>query len=126
MLRLFLVSLSCLLIYTRVLAQQQAPSATPDAPTAVQQPTGPGPTNPLQGGFAMFLTLQKKSVVFPDLATAHGQLSSGKKCELAANDSVAVSTIGGALAGSAIGQAGNRPAEYGQEPGGYGKRFGAD
>jgi hypothetical protein len=102
---LFLASLSCLLIYTRVLAQHQAPSATPDAPTDVQQPTEPGPTNPLQSGVAMFLTLQKKSVVFPDLATAHGQLSSGNKCELAANDSVAVSTIGGALVGSAVGQA---------------------
>jgi hypothetical protein len=123
---LFLASLSCLLIYTRVLAQHQAPSATPDAPTDVQQPTERGPTNPLQSGVAMFLTLQKKSVVFPDLATAHGQLSSGNKCELAANDSVAVSTIGGALVGSAVGQARNRPAGYGQEPGGYGKRFGAD
>jgi hypothetical protein len=124
---LFLVSLPLLLISIHVPAQQQAPSDTPDAPTAVQQPTiERGPTNPLLSGVAMFLTLQKKSVVFPDLATAHGQLSSWNKCELAANDSVAVSTIGGALAGSAVGQARNRPAGYGQEPGGYGKRFGAD
>jgi hypothetical protein len=38
----------------------------------------------------------------------------------------AVSTIGGALVGAAFGQLRNRPAGYGQEFGGYGKRFGAD
>jgi hypothetical protein len=123
--RLFLVSLSFLLMSTYVLAQQ-TPSNMPDSPPPAQQPNiERGPANPLQSGVAMFLTLQKKSVVFPDLATAHGQVSTWNKCELAANDSVAVSTIGGALSGSAVGQARDGPAGYGQEPGGYGKRFGA-
>jgi hypothetical protein len=125
--RLFLVSLSFLLISTHVLAQQQAPSDTPGASSTLQQPTVErGSSNPLQSSVAMFLTLQKKSVMFPDLATAHGQLSIWNKCELAANDSVAVSTLGRALVGSAVGQARNRPAGYGQEVGGYGKRLGAD
>lgn len=125
--RLFLVTLSCYLVCSDVVAQARPPAETPDAPSAVQQAsTQRESTNPLQSGVAMFLTLQKKSVVFPDLATAHGPLSSWNKCELAANNSVAVSTIGGALVGAAFGQVRNRPAGYGQEFGGYGKRFGAD
>lgn len=122
-----LVALSCYLMCAPLIAQQAQPTITPDAPSAPQQPTAERePSNPLQSGVAIFLTLQKESVVFPDLATAHGQLSSWNKCELAANNSVALSTFGGALAGAAIGQARNRPAGYGQEFGGYGKRFGAD
>jgi len=74
----------------------------------------------------MFLTLQKKSRVFPDLATARGPLSNWDKCRLAANNSVALSTIGGALLGSAVGQARNSPSGYHQGFEGYSKRFGAD
>jgi hypothetical protein len=74
----------------------------------------------------MVLTLQKKSSIFPDLATGQKQLSGWDKCKLAANASVAPSTIGAALLGSVIGQIRNAPTGYGQEAGGYGKRFGAD
>ena len=124
---LSLVALSGYLICAPLMAQQGQPADMPNAPSAAQQPTGrQEPSNPLQSGVAIFLTLQKESVVFPDLATAHGQLRSWNKCELAANNSVALSTFGGAFAGAAIGQLRNRPAGYGQEAGGYGKRFGAD
>ena len=85
-----------------------------------------GSYNAVRSGVAMFLTLQKKSAVFPDLATARGPLSNWDKCKLAANNSVALSTIGGALLGSAFGQARTSPGGYGQELGGYGKRLGAD
>ncbi len=125
--RLSLIALSGCLICTDVIAQRRLPADTPDAPAAVQQSgTERETTNPLQSGVAMFLTLQKESVVFPDLATAHGRLSSWNKCELAANNSVALSTFGGVLVGASVGQARNKPAGYGQELGGYGKRFGAD
>lgn len=125
--RPLLVACVCCLICRAGLAQQGESGAIPDAPSATQQSeTGPEATNPLQSGVAMFLTLQKKSVVFPDLATARGPLSSWDKCKLAANNSVALSTIGGALLGSAFGQARNSPGGYGQELGGYGKRLGAD
>jgi hypothetical protein len=124
---LFLVALSCYLICADVMAQAPHTAETPDAPSAVQQgSTQRESANPLQSGVAMFLTLQKKSVVFPDLATTHGPLSSWNKCELAANNSAAVSAVGGALVGAAFGQLRNRPAGYGQEFGGYSKRFGAD
>jgi hypothetical protein len=123
----FLIALSWYLMSAGVMAQAGQATETPDPPSAVQQAsTQRESNNPLQSGVAMFLTLQKKSVVFPDLATAHGPLSSWNKCELAANNSVSVSTFGGALVGAAFGQVRNRPAGYGQELGGYGKRFGAD
>ena len=75
---------------------------------------------------SFFQLLQHKSLVFPDLATDKGPLDSWGKFKLAANNSVALSTIGAALIGSAYGQAINSPAGYGQGGEGYGKRFGAD
>jgi hypothetical protein len=64
--------------------------------------------------------------VFPDLATNQGPLSSWQKFKLAANNSVAFSTIGAAVIGSAFNQAIDRPSGYHQGAEGYGKRFGAD
>src|SRR5271154_2247232 len=124
--RPFLLACVCCLICRAGLAQQRQSSAIPDSPSPPQSETGPQATNPLQSGVAMFLTLQNKSVVFPDLATPRGPLSSWDKCKLAANNSVALSTIGGALLGSVFGQARSTPGGYGQELGGYGKRLGAD
>jgi hypothetical protein len=49
-----------------------------------------------------------------------------EKFKLAANNSVALSTIGEALIASAYDQATNRPSGYHQGFEGYGKRFGAD
>jgi hypothetical protein len=124
--RPLLIACVCCLICRAGLAQQSQSSAIPDAPSPTQSETGPQATNPLQSGVAMFLTLENKSLVFPDLATARGPLSSWDKCKLAANNSVALSTIGSALLGSAFGQARSSPGGYGQELGGYGKRLGAD
>jgi len=64
--------------------------------------------------------------MFPDLATDAGTLSSWQKFKLAANNSVALSTIGSALIASAFDQAINSPAGYHQGGEAYGKRFGAD
>ena len=99
----------------------------PDA-TAQSQPaqTTPGPANAIQSSVVLFKLLQQKSLVFPDLATTEGHLSSWEKFKLAANNSVALSTIGEAMIGSGYGQAINRPSGYHQGFEGYGKRFGAD
>ena len=70
--------------------------------------------------------LERKSLVFPDLATNTGPLDPWQKFKLAANNSVSLATGGAALIGSAFGQAINSPARYGQGAEGYGKRFGAD
>jgi len=107
-------------------AQQSQSGALPDAPsTSAQSQTAPQGTNPARGGRAFFQLLQRKSLVFPDLATNSGPLDSWQKFKLAANNSVALATIGAALMGSAYGQAINSPAGYGQGAEGYGKRFAA-
>lgn len=117
----------CCLICSAAIAQQPQPEPPPDA--SAQSPpaqTESKPPNPIQSSVVLFKLLQQKSLVFPDLATSEGPLSSWQKFKLAANNSVALSTIGAALIGSAYGQATNRPSGYHQGAEGYAKRFGAD
>jgi hypothetical protein len=105
------------------LAQQGQPTELPEAPAPVKQPQSA--SNPIGSSVERFLTLQKKSLVFPDLATTEGPLDPWQKLKLAANNSVSLSTVGAALIGAGFNQAINSPSGYGQEWGGYGKRFGA-
>ena len=115
----------CFLICSVGVAQQPEPA--PDAP-AQSQPTQTTsqPANAIQSGVVLFKLLQQKSLVFPDLATSQGPLTSWQKFKLAANNSVSLSTVGAALLGSGYGQATNRPSGYHQGWDGYAKRFGAD
>jgi hypothetical protein len=123
--RLVLTTGVCCLVCAVSVAQQSPSPIPPDAPPAgAQTQTAPQATNPLQSGMAFFKLLQRKSLVFPDLATNAGPLNSWEKFKLAANKSVSLSTTGAALISSAFGQAINSPAGYGQEGGGFGKRFG--
>jgi hypothetical protein len=103
--RFFLFALVSFLPSMTGIAQQTQAGAILDSPlSSHQQQTQTQSTNPLQSSLTMYLLLQKKSVVFPDLATARGPLSGWHKCELAANNSVAPSTIGAGLLGSAYGR----------------------
>ena len=115
------------LICNCTMAQQTQPQPGPDA-TSQTQPaqTTPQPANPIQSSVVLFKLLQQKSLVFPDIATTQGHLSSWEKFKLAANNSVALSTIGAAMLGSGYGQATNTPSGYHQGWEGYGKRLGAD
>jgi hypothetical protein len=104
----------------------QQPQPAPDTTTQSQTPqTTPQPANAIQSSVILFKLLQQKSLVFPDLATTREQLSSWQKFKLAANNSVALSTIGAALIGASYGQAVNRPSGYHQGMDGYAKRFGS-
>jgi hypothetical protein len=109
--------------------QSQPAAAPPDAPTPTQQTQTQAP-NPVQSGVHtgvdMFLTLQKKSLVFPDLATTNRPFTPWDKLKLAANNTVSLSSIGAVTIGSAYGQARNNPSGYGQGWDAYGQRFGAD
>jgi hypothetical protein len=125
--RLVWTTAICCLVCTASLAQQSPSGAAPDAPSAgPQTQTAQQGTNPLHNGLSFFQLLQRKSLVFPDLATNTGPLDTWQKFKLAANNSVSLATAGAALTGSAYGQAINSPAGYGQGSEGYGKRFGAD
>ena len=116
-----------LLICNFGVAQQSQPEPVPDAPVPSQQQQTPSQSfNPIQGGVGLFKLLDRKSLVFPDLATSKGPLSGLQKFELAANNSVGLATIGGALIGSAYNQAVDSPSGYGQGGEGYAKRFGSD
>jgi hypothetical protein len=109
-------------------AAQQNPSGTlPDAPSSSAQspPQTTKGNNPIQGSMALVLLLERKSLVFPDIATTKEKLSPWDKFKLAANNSIAVSTIGASLVSAAYGQAVDSPEGYGQGGEGYAKRFGA-
>ena len=138
-----IVAVSCFLLSVGVMAQESRSDSLPDAPSQTQQPTQTEqspqtrqpattqpPANPIQsgvqGGVQIFNLLQRKSLVFPDLATTHGPLTSWDKFKLAANNSVAFSTVGGVLIGAGFSQAINSPSGYHQGWEGYGKRVGAD
>jgi hypothetical protein len=101
----------------------QTPSQQPpSAPTPQSAPAAPAP---LKAGADFVQLLQRKSVVFPDLAVNTARLSSGEKFKLAANNSVALSTVGASVLSAGWNQALNRPGGYGQGMSGYGKRFGS-
>lgn len=107
-------------------AQQGQSSPTPDAPSATPQAqAAPQANNPLQSSVGFFNLLQRKSLVFPDLATNAKKFDTWDKFKLAANDSIAVSSIAASALSAGYGQAINSPEGYGQGGEGYGKRFGA-
>jgi len=119
---------SVLLAWSTVAAQSPAtppgPTPQPASDHPQSQTTSQG-VNPLRSGVGLVELLKRKSVVFPDIATDTGRLDTWQKFELAANNSVALSTIAAALCAAGYGQAVNSPAGYGQGGEGYAKRFGA-
>jgi hypothetical protein len=94
-------------------------------PADAQSQPKPEETNPLATGVNLVQLLDRKSLVFPDLATNKGRLNSWDKFKLAANNSISPATVGSALIGAAYGQAIDSPSGYGQGGSGYGKRFGS-
>lgn len=107
-------------------AQEEAKRANlPDAPAAKQNGTAP-PQKPENGRLKTTLEiLGKRSLFFPDLATDKGPLSSGKKLELAVDETIAPSRFLASAFTASISQARNTLPGYGQEWDGYGKRFGS-
>ncbi len=102
-------------------AQQASDQDHPDAPSATRGAHS-APKNS-QGGF--FSTLNRKSIVFPDIATTEGPLSTGGKFKLFVDNSASLSTLVGSALVAGVGQAEDYPEGYGQGSEGYGKRFGA-
>lgn len=72
----------------------------------------------------LFNLLERKSIVFPDIANNTAALSPGQKFQLFVDNSVSVHAITASALGSAIGQAENSPTGFGQGWDAYGKRFG--
>jgi hypothetical protein len=102
--------------------QEPKPKDLPDAPVAKQESAPQKHQNSLN---ATIEVLQRRSIFFPSIATSRGALSRKQKFELFADESAAPSRFLSSAFGAGIGQAQNSLAGYGQEPGGYGKRFGS-
>jgi hypothetical protein len=109
------------------LAQQEtrATALLPDAPTPQQGPSQV-PQESRSGRFKSTLEIvRKRSVFFPELAFQKGSLSSQKKLELAIDEGAAPSRLIASALTSGVSQARNSLAGYGQEAGGYAKRYGS-
>jgi hypothetical protein len=107
---------------------QTQPSPSPAArPPAGQTPDNQAPAAAIPPKpVAIYNLLQKKSVVFPDIAYSTQRLSAGQKFELFVDNSVSVDAIFWSALGSAVTQADDSPTGFQQGWGGYGRRFGAD
>ena len=116
---------------TTVVSAQETPKPqlqTQASPSpAAQPPAGQAPSaSAPPAAVALYNLLQKKSIVFPDIAYSTERLSAGQKFQLFVDNSVSVDSFTWAVLGSAVGQATDSPTGFGQEWGGYGKRFGSD
>jgi hypothetical protein len=107
-------------VFAQETAKPQTQTQTGTA-SAGQAPSAPSKIP----GVALYNLLEEKSIVFPDIAASTERLSTGQKFELFVDNSVSVHTVTWALLGSAVGQADDSPTGFGQESGGYGKRFGS-
>lgn len=125
--RLRAVSLSVIVLTAGGLAsaQQNDRASLPDAPTAKQIDT-PKKQQTQSGRFKTTVEIMgNRSAFFPELATDRGPLSAQRKLELALDETIAPSRSLGSAFTSGISQARDGLPGYGQEWGGYGKRFGS-
>ena len=102
--------------------QEPKPKDLPDAPAPKQENASQKRDNPFH---ATVEIISRRSIFFPNIATTAGPLNTKQKFELFAGLSVAPSRFLSSAAGAGIGQAENSLPGYGQEMGGYGKRFGS-
>ena len=109
-------------IATAVAQQEPKPRDLPDAPVAKQESAPQKRQNTLNTTIGV---AGRRSIFFPNIATSRGPLSAKQKFELFADESVSPSRFLSSAAGAGISQARNSRAGYGQELGGYGKRFGS-
>jgi hypothetical protein len=93
--------------------QQAGPTVVEQAASAAMKPV------------ALFSLLEKKSIVFPDIAASTAALSPGQKFELFVDNSISVHAVVAASFGSLIGQAADSPTGFGVGGAAYPKRFGA-
>jgi len=103
-------------------AQEPKPKELPDAPVAKQESVPQKHENSFNATIGI---LARPSIFFPNLAASQGPLSRKQKFELFADESIAPSRFVSSALGAGIGQARNSLSGYGQEWGGYGKRFGS-
>jgi hypothetical protein len=102
--------------------QDPKPKDLPDAPAAKQESAPQKRDNAFNTTIEI---LRRRSIFFPNIATSKDPLSTRQKFELFADESVSPARLLSSAAGAGISQARNSLDGYGQELGGYGKRFGS-
>lgn len=107
-------------------AQQTPDPASLPPPPAPKQEQADASQKQERGRFeSTFDLLSRRSVFFPELAHNPGPLDGRRKLELAVDETVAPSRFVGTAFTAGMGQARDSLGGYGQEWGGYGKRFGS-
>jgi hypothetical protein len=96
----------------------QSPGTTPSDQTGPSVPRRRTPA-------ALFVMLDKKSIVFPDIAADSARMSTGQKFKQFVDNSISLHALAEASLGAAINQAADSPHGYGQGGDGYAKRFGS-
>src|SRR5437016_7340466 len=117
-----LIALSVAVAATAAAQEEPKTRDLPDAPAAKQDSTPQKHQNPYNTTIEV---LGRRSIILPNIAHRIGPLSSTQNFELFADESVAPSRFLSSAFGAGIGQAQNSLEGYGQELGGYGKRFGS-
>jgi hypothetical protein len=124
-----LILMLMLMISTPGVLAQDTPKPQPpnqtqtDTPTAPADQTSNAPSK--VPGVALYNLLQKKSIVFPDIAASNQRFTTGDKFQLFVDNSISVHTMTWAVLGAAVGQADDSPTGFGQGWDGYAKRFGS-
>jgi hypothetical protein len=91
-----------------------------------QESKSPAPREPSKiRPMALYNLLEKKSIVFPDIASSAEPLSPGQKFELFVDNSLSVHSVTWAAVGTSLAQADDSPTGREQGWDGYGKRFGS-
>lgn len=120
-LRALMLGVLALTSATTMFAQETPKPQTSPGTASTSQPSNAPSKVP---GVGLYNFLQKKSIVFPDIALGTERLSTGGKFQLFVDNSISVHTITWAALGSAIGQADNSPTGFGQGWDAYAQRFG--
>jgi hypothetical protein len=119
------LSLLTLGLSSAVSLSAQQPAKLPGSPEAMSsEQTSPSPRKKASPGFLSYAT--NRSLIFPDIATSPGPLTSGGKFKLFVNQSISPPYVAAAALTAAMGQARDVPVGYGQGWDAYGSRFGAD
>jgi hypothetical protein len=106
-----------------VLAQEtQTAPQSPDAPSPSQTGSDAHRSIP---AVDLFVMLEKKSIVFPDIAAGSARLSAGQKFKLFVDNSISLHSLALASLSSGLRQATDSPHGYGQGGDGYANRFGS-
>jgi hypothetical protein len=121
----FLVAVLAMLSGPSLAQDAHTEAVLPDAPSAkLDQDQSEWPQRVQSTPFkTTILVLGRRSVFFPELAFNRGPLSTRKKLELAVDETIAPSRVLGSAFTAGVGQARDALPGYGQEWGGYGKRF---